>query len=69
MNIFLCVTAEDPSDILLKVAISIIDNKVCNELYEQDGTTRELPRGIMPSMMCAGELKGGKDTCQVSSQI
>jgi hypothetical protein len=59
-------TAEQKSDTLLKVGISIIDNKLCNELYEMDGVTRELKNGIVPSMMCAGELKGGKDTCQVS---
>jgi hypothetical protein len=59
-------TAEKKSDDLLKVRLSIIDSKLCNELYEQDGETRELKNGIVPSMMCAGELEGGKDTCQVS---
>jgi hypothetical protein len=59
-------TAEKKSDVLLKVVLSIIDNRQCNELYEMDGVTRELKNGIVPSMMCAGELEGGKDTCQVS---
>jgi hypothetical protein len=59
-------TAEKQSDVLLKVGLSIIDNKLCTELYELDGITRELRNGIVPSMMCAGELEGGKDTCQVS---
>jgi hypothetical protein len=59
-------TAEKQSDVLLKVVLSIIDNKLCTELYELDGITRELRNGIVPSMMCAGELEGGKDTCQVS---
>jgi hypothetical protein len=59
-------TAEKKSDVLLKVGLSIIESKRCNELYELDGVTRELKNGIVPSMMCAGELEGGKDTCQVS---
>lgn len=58
-------TAEKKSDVLLKVGISIIDNKLCNELYKMDETTKKLGNGIVPSMMCAGELEGGKDTCQV----
>lgn len=59
--------AEPLSDTLLKVAISIIDNKQCNDLYSLDSPTRELSRGIASSMMCAGELRGGKDTCQGDS--
>jgi hypothetical protein len=59
-------TAEKKSDTLLKVVLSIIDNKLCNELYESGEGTRELKNGIVSSMMCAGELEGGKDTCQVS---
>jgi hypothetical protein len=59
-------TAEKKSDILLKVVLSIINNNLCNELYESGEGTRELKNGIVPSMMCAGELEGGRDTCQVS---
>ncbi|PNF38946.1 hypothetical protein B7P43_G07030 [Cryptotermes secundus] len=59
--------AEKKSDVLLKVVLSIIDNRQCNGLYEMDGVTRELKDGIVPSMMCAGELEGGKDTCQGDS--
>ncbi|XP_069686627.1 serine protease snake-like isoform X2 [Periplaneta americana] len=58
--------AEKQSDVLLKVVITIIDNNLCNELYEM-GNTRDLKNGIVDSMMCAGELKGGKDTCQGDS--
>ncbi|KAJ9599933.1 hypothetical protein L9F63_009761, partial [Diploptera punctata] len=59
--------AERLSDTLLKVVISIISNRKCNELYELDSPTRELANGIQESMMCAGELSGGKDTCQGDS--
>lgn len=57
------VLAEDPSKRLLKVALNIVDNNVCSQTYPAD--RRALPVGIKSSMMCAGELKGGKDTCQV----
>lgn len=63
---YLLFTAERKSDILLKVKLSIIDNNLCNELYNSGEGTRELRNGIVPSMMCAGELEGEKDTCQVS---
>jgi len=63
---YLLFTAERKSDILLKVKLSIIDNNLCNELYNSGEGTSGLKDGIVPSMMCAGKLEGGKDTCQVS---
>jgi hypothetical protein len=63
---YLLFTAEKKSDILQKVVLSIIDNNSCNEAYNSGEGTRGLKNGIVPSMMCAGELEGGKDTCQVS---
>nr|CAD7402476.1 unnamed protein product [Timema poppensis] len=59
--------AEDPSDILLKVSLSIIPNNQCNQMYHSESKTNELAQGILPSMLCAGELAGGKDTCQGDS--
>ncbi|XP_063220939.1 serine protease Hayan-like [Bacillus rossius redtenbacheri] len=59
--------AESASDVLLKVTLSIIDNNKCNQLYRSDIKTNTLSKGILPSMLCAGELKGGKDTCQGDS--
>ncbi|XP_046396392.1 serine protease snake-like [Ischnura elegans] len=59
--------AEDPSDVLLKVTLNIIDGNTCNRLYLADQKTNKLPQGILKTMMCAGELRGGKDTCQGDS--
>ncbi|KAG8232281.1 hypothetical protein J437_LFUL011221 [Ladona fulva] len=59
--------AEDPSDILLKVGLQIIDSGTCNKFFVSDQNTQKLKQGIIPSMMCAGELSGGKDTCQGDS--
>nr|BBG28441.1 secreted serine protease Snake [Gryllus bimaculatus] len=59
--------AESPSDTLLKVALDIIDNNLCNELWRSASGTRPLADGIAPTMLCAGVLKGGKDTCQGDS--
>ncbi|GLH07086.1 Serine protease snake [Gryllus bimaculatus] len=59
--------SESPSDTLLKVALDIIDNNLCNELWRSASGTRPLADGIAPTMLCAGVLKGGKDTCQGDS--
>nr|CAD7397414.1 unnamed protein product [Timema cristinae] len=59
--------AEDPSDILLKVSLSIIPINQCNQMYHSETKTNALAQGILPSMLCAGELAGGKDTCQGDS--
>nr|XP_015194910.1 PREDICTED: prostasin-like [Lepisosteus oculatus] len=44
---------------LQEVRLPIIDNQVCQEMYEGRYT-------IQPEMICAGYQNGGKDTCQVS---
>ncbi|XP_071451963.1 serine protease snk-like [Hetaerina americana] len=59
--------AEDPSDVLLKVSLRIIEANTCNDLYLDDRKSNKLPQGITRSMLCAGELRGGKDTCQGDS--
>jgi prostasin len=46
------------ADILQKVELSIIDNKRCNELYNDPENY-----DIDGTQICAGELAGGKDTC------
>ncbi|XP_037943720.1 serine protease snake-like [Teleopsis dalmanni] len=49
---------------LQRVELNIIDQKVCKDIYQ---TERRLPRGIVDEQLCAGYLKGGKDTCQGDS--
>ncbi|CAH0396141.1 unnamed protein product, partial [Bemisia tabaci] len=52
------------SDALLKVGLSVINNTLCNRLYDKERRTAgSLERGISESMLCAGKLEGGKDTC------
>lgn len=46
------------SDILQKVQLDIIPNQNCSNLYNDEDNYR-----IFPSQVCAGVLKGGKDTC------
>ncbi|XP_050546255.1 serine protease Hayan-like [Daktulosphaira vitifoliae] len=51
------------SDHLLKVNLDIVDNRRCNILYEAESKTNSLSKGIVDSMLCAGDLAGGHDTC------
>ncbi|XP_037028237.1 serine protease snake-like isoform X4 [Bradysia coprophila] len=56
--------AGERSDDLQKVALNIIDNNHCQQLYER---SKKLRNGIVSSQLCAGYLEGGKDTCQGDS--
>lgn len=56
--------AGERSDDLRKVALNIIDNNHCQQLYER---SKKLRNGIVSSQLCAGYLEGGKDTCQGDS--
>ncbi|CAG9828621.1 unnamed protein product [Diabrotica balteata] len=53
--------AGDSSDTLLKVTLDIYDNQKCMKTFPPND--KELPRGIESTMLCAGRLEGGKDTC------
>lgn len=44
---------------LQEVNLKVMTNKECKE-------TKYEPALISDKMMCAGDVKGGKDTCQVS---
>nr|CAH7748882.1 unnamed protein product [Callosobruchus chinensis] len=55
--------AGESSDRLMEVNLSFYDNSVCQKAYRNN--FNGLANGITSTMICAGELKGGKDTCQV----
>lgn len=48
----------------MKVSLNIYNLNECNRVFKSDRT--QLPNGLARSMLCVGELKGGKDTCLVS---
>ncbi|XP_058038585.1 mast cell tryptase-like [Ahaetulla prasina] len=50
-----------PPQTLQEVEVSIINTDLCNSVYNPLNIT------ILPSMICAGSLKGGKDSCQGDS--
>ncbi|XP_046746383.1 serine protease snake-like isoform X2 [Diprion similis] len=57
---------EEPSDDLLKVRLDIVGNVDCALRLNR---SIAIPRGIVPSMLCAGDVNGGwqSDTCQGDS--
>lgn len=55
-----CSDTGDASPDLNHAAVPLISNKICNH--------RDVYGGIIsPSMLCAGYLKGGVDSCQVGA--
>ncbi|EGI60137.1 Serine protease snake [Acromyrmex echinatior] len=55
------------SDRLQKAELNVIDNLLCT--IRHNSSTEEVPYGITPSMICAGDLSGNwtRDTCQGDS--
>lgn len=51
--------ADSVSVSLMEVTVSLIDSTVCNSPNVYNGEITEY-------MQCAGDLKGGKDSCQVT---
>lgn len=56
---------DQPSE-LHQVDIPSIPNWDCNRMMAFP-RTRRLKYGVLPSQLCAGELTGGKDTCEGDS--
>lgn len=50
------------STILQEVQVPILENDYCQELLQSQGYIKQ----ILPSTLCAGYPKGGKDSCIVS---
>ncbi|XP_011879467.1 PREDICTED: venom protease-like isoform X2 [Vollenhovia emeryi] len=54
----------DISDVLLKAELNVVDNLECTRKHS---SSLEVPEGIRPSMICAGDPSGKKDSCQGDS--
>lgn len=50
----------DTSNILQEVTLDIINRNICTKLVSRG---RKLKDGLIDTQICAGVLKGGKDTC------
>ncbi|XP_063371926.1 venom protease-like isoform X1 [Cydia amplana] len=59
------VNTKETSKELQKVSISLLDNAYCDQLLANSRNRNW--QGFSPSQMCAGELRGGRDTCQGDS--
>jgi hypothetical protein len=52
---------------LLKVGLDFFGPDICNDTFSPMIGSRKLRDGITAdSMLCVGDLEGGKDTCKVS---
>lgn len=52
---------EKTSPFLREVQVGLIDFRKCNDYLVYDSY-------LTPRMMCAGDLRGGRDSCQVGLQ-
>lgn len=49
----------------MKVSLDLVEQNECNRIYSSSPSPN-LEFGINPNnQICAGQLEGGKDTCQV----
>lgn len=49
----------------MKVQLNYVSEDDCKKSYAEDIGTRRMPDGLIQSLLCAGIMEGGKDTCQV----
>lgn len=56
------------SNELIKVQLNYISEDDCKKSYAEDLGSRWMPRGLISSLICAGIMEGGKDTCQVRTR-
>lgn len=57
--------SQSASTILMKVDLDVIPNENCSSYLKF--RKHEMPLNLTEEMMCAGYLKGGRDTCQGDS--
>lgn len=59
-----------PSSILKYATVEIFNNTYCNEIFDSANiTTRNVPKGIISTQICAGDKNGKKDACEVSNSV
>lgn len=67
---FFIISAGPTSNVLMKVSLDLVKQNECNSSYSGSIQGKKLAFGINPkSQICAGEMEGGKDTCQVRNLI
>jgi len=49
----------------MKVQLNYVSEDDCKKSYADDIGSQQMPRGLISSLLCAGVMEGGKDTCQV----
>ncbi|XP_024942568.1 serine protease snake [Cephus cinctus] len=55
------------SNELMKVQLDYISQEECEKGFRAELGTRQMPSGVIPNLLCAGVMEGGKDTCQGDS--
>lgn len=59
LHLLLCSVPLPDPEVLQQVKIPIIPHRVCEKHHP----------GLTPQQLCAGDMAGGKDACEVSSSV